>query len=335
VNVRGCATDIEPSKGLDMDTLCVAAAVNSTLNWNYRTTTPSLIDLYEKAKIGQWNASTDIDWSLEVPFGAPLPSDSTFGQQMFAVSPLARGGVALWDRFRWEQQVWMVSQFLHGEQGALVATARLAEVLPDMGAKYYAATQVLDEARHIEAFSRYLDKVPHSYPISQSLATLLEAVLSAKEWDFTALGMQVVIEPLALGAFRAADATLHDPLIRQIVQLVARDEARHVAFGIQLLREHTRALSGAELAQREDFVITAADLMVKRLLLEDVWERVGVARAVGVQFAATQPMMQLYRRTVFAKVVSTLERIGLMTPAVTKAFDALGLQRRRTASASI
>ena len=46
---------------------------------------------------------------------------------------------------------------MHGEQGALICTAKIVETVPWIDAKYYASTQVMDEARHVEVFAKYLD----------------------------------------------------------------------------------------------------------------------------------------------------------------------------------
>ncbi|MBW3667576.1 MAG: ferritin-like domain-containing protein [Actinobacteria bacterium] len=285
-----------------------------------------MLALYEQAKAGQWNASTDIAWETPVPFGEPLGDDSAFVTEAFEMSSLGRFGRPFWDVFRWEFQSWMVSQFLHGEQGALVATARLVEVLPTVEGKLHAAGQVVDEARHLEAFSRYLrEHVPEPYPISSPLADLLGDTLSDARWDVAALGMQVIVEGIAMAAFRLADSSFHDDLIRQIARMVARDEARHVAFGVIALEGLYDEMTSAERAEREEFVLEAADLMRRRFLLEDVWDRLGVARSEGVEFALSNPMMTQYRQTVFAKVVSTLRRIGLLSSSVTDGLAAMGL----------
>src|SRR5689334_16031270 len=206
--------------------MSVTTPVDAHLTWQYESETPRVLALYERAKQAQWNATTDIDWSAEVRFGEPLPDDSSFAMASFEASPLARRGRRMWDSFRWELQSWMVSQFLHGEQGALVVAARLVEVVPDLDSKYYAASQAADEARHVEVFSRYLrEKVPNAYPITSALAELLQDLLADSRWDITALGMQIVVEALAMAAFRLANSTFHDDLICEITRLVARDEA--------------------------------------------------------------------------------------------------------------
>ena len=309
-----------------MSSWSITTPVDAHLNWDYRPSHPQLRTLYEKAKQAQWNASTDVDWSTEVPFGAPLPDDSSYAMASFESSPLARRGRPIWDTFRWELQSWMVSQFLHGEQGALVVAARLVEVAPDLDSKYCAASQAIDEARHVEAFSRYLlTKVPQPYPITAPLAALLRDILADPAWDITALGMQIIVEALAMAAFRMANTTFHDDLVKQITKLVARDEARHVSFGVLSLTEVYREMTTAERTLREEMVLEASSLMRRRFLLEDIWERLDVDRAEGVEFAATNEMMVKYRQAIFAKIVVALDNIGLMTPRVRDGLDKLQL----------
>ncbi|HEV2372808.1 MAG TPA: ferritin-like domain-containing protein [Streptosporangiaceae bacterium] len=309
-----------------MSVLTITTPVEATLNWNYEPTSRSIRSLYERAKTAQWNAATDVDWSTEVPFGKPLPDDSAFAMASFEASPLAKAGRDMWDTFRWELQSWMVSQFLHGEQAALVVAARLVETSSDLDSKYYAASQAGDEARHVEAFSRYLrEKVPEPYPITAALAELLEDLLSDSRWDITALGMQIVVEALAMAAFRLANSTFHDPLICEITRLVARDEARHVSFGVLSLSGLYDQMTAPELADREEMFLTAASLMRQRFLLEDVWERIGTERAQGAEFASYDPMMTKYRQAIFSKVISSVGHIGLLTPRVRSGLAGLGL----------
>jgi hypothetical protein len=306
----------------------VSTSVEARLDWDYAPAGPRVRALYEQAKQLQWNASTAVDWSIEVPFGEALPEDSAMGLRAFASSPLARFGRPTWDRFRWEFHSWLASQFAHGEQGAVVASARLAEVLPSAEAKCFAASQVADEARHVEAFSRYVrEKMPQPYPIAEPLAAMLRDLLSDARWDMTALGLQIILEGLAMAALRLANGTLHDELIRAITRLAARDEARHIAFGIISLREHYPRLTAAERGEREDVVLQSAALMRDWFLLADVWERVGVSRAEGTAFSAADEMMVAYRRAVFGRAASALTRIGLMSDRLDRGLTDLGLLR--------
>ena len=293
----------------------VDAYVRSYMNWDYTATTSRLWSLYEKSKIAQWNVSTDIDWSHQVEFGAPSTEEFSAGVVQFADLPGSPVPPQLRTRFRWEYQAWMVSQFLHGEQGALLTTARLVETVPDMAAKIYAAAQVADEARHVEAYARYIDeKLKVSYPVNPGLDVLLRDLLGDSRWDIVYLGMQVIVEGLALTATRVASTGFGDPIITSITKMIARDEARHVGFGLIALSGLYSELSSKELEEREAFLLEAIHLMSQRFTLREVWESLGVDVAQGMVFAKTNPTMCSFRQLIFQKVVQLLKQIGLLSP---------------------
>jgi P-aminobenzoate N-oxygenase AurF len=309
----------------NMAGLTLTTPVPARLDWAYQPGDARIAALYQRAKAAQWSVE-QIDWAQPVPFGEALPDDSAFAMSAFAASPLARRGRPLWDTFRWELQSWMVSQFLHGEQAALVVAGRLIEAVPDLDSKFYAASQAADEARHAEVFTRYLgEKVPEPYPISAPLHEMLVSILGDTRWDVTALGMQIMVEALAMAAFRLADDTFHDGLVKQICRLVARDEARHVSFGVLSLSGLYQQMTAAERAEREDLVLGAASLIRRRFLLDDVWERLDVDRAAGTGFAAGNALMIAYRQAIFSRVGAALDRIGLLTPRVRDGLAGLGL----------
>lgn len=307
--------------------LHVDAQVVTEFTWDYVQSRPQLQRLYEKGKLSQWNAQTDIDWTPEVNFGEPRPGHP-MAQALGGADdgPLARLGEEGRTRFRWEFQSWMVSQFMHGEQGALVATARLVETVPDIDSKFYAANQVADEARHVEAYARYLnEKLQHSYEISKPLEALLVDIMGERRWDITFLGMQILVEGLALAAFSLGNAMFQDPIIRQITDYVMRDEARHVAFGVLSLQGLYPQMSSAELAEREEFLLEASQLMYDRFMFEQVWERMEIPVEEGRAFAAANPVMSVFRQMLFSKIVPNLNKLGLLTPRVRQLYDDLGL----------
>ncbi|MGI8792945.1 MAG: ferritin-like domain-containing protein, partial [Acidimicrobiales bacterium] len=272
-------------------------------------------------------ATTDIDWTPEVNFGesqAEHPAAGLFGDM--DLGPLSGRPEGEMTRFRWEFQSWMVSQFMHGEQGALVATARLVETVPDIDSKFYAANQVADEARHVEAYAKYLnEKLQHSYEISKPLESLLVDIMGEKRWDITYLGMQIMVEGLALAAFGLGNAMFQDPIIKQITDYVMRDEARHVAFGVLSLQGLYTEMTSAELADREEFLLEASQLMYNRFLLDEVWERMGVPAAEGKEFASNNPLMMVFRQMLFSKIVPNLNKLGLLTPKVRELYASLNL----------
>ncbi|MGI5152073.1 ferritin-like domain-containing protein [Plantactinospora sp. CA-294935] len=309
------------------DGLAVESAVVTTFTWDYTSKDPKLRALYEKGKAAQWNAATDIDWSPELHFGAPLPEVDDVTGLSSRRPPNCPVPPELWNAYRWEYHSWMTSQFLHGEQGALLATSRLVETVPDLDDKLYAASQVTDEARHVEAFSRYVQRLGSSYPINPALRTLLGNVVSERRWDIIYLGMQIIVEGLALAVFRLGHATTFDPVIRQITDLVARDEARHVAFGVLALEGLQDQLTSRERAEREEFIKEASLLMSRRFRMEEVWQRMDLDVAAGVEYVLTDSAMRDFRRLMFAKIFSNLTRLGLVSDELRAHFQELALLR--------
>jgi hypothetical protein len=292
--------------------------------WDYAQGDQRLRDLYERGKAAQWNATTDIDWSAGV--GTPdhvglLGSDPPMGREASPVPP------ERWAAFQWEFHSWMTSQFLHGEQGALLATGRLVAMAPDLDTKFYAAAQVADEARHVEAYARYVELLGNGYPVNPSLGRMLDTVVTESRWDIVFLGMQIIVEGLALAAFRLEHTRSFDPVIAALTRLVARDEARHVAFGLLALREIYGELTSKEKAEREEFVKEAALLMSRRFRLEEIWERLDVDVRAGSEYALRDQRMIDFRRLLFTKIVTSLARVGLLTPGVRAHLEQLQLLR--------
>jgi hypothetical protein len=308
----------------------IESLVTARFTWDYDNRVPKLAKLYERGKAAQWNAVTDIDWSPDISFGAPLAERGGVGAVPFGLTPECPVAPDRWEALRWEFHAWMTSQFLHGEQGALLATGRLVETVPDLDSKLYAASQVADEARHVEAYSMYLSRLGYSYPISPALRTLLEQVVSESRWDIIYLGMQIIVEGLALAVFQVKQASSFDPVISQITKLVARDEARHVAFGVLSLQEMYRELTSRERAEREEFVKEAALLMSRRFCFEEVWERMEVDASAGVRYALDDPSMVDFRRVMFQKIVSCLRKLGLLSSEVREHLQQLSLMRSTT-----
>src|ERR1700724_2832607 len=174
-------------------------------------------------------------------------------------SPVKHFGEKEWRQVSIELQNSLLSQFMHGEQGALLCTARIVETVPWVDAKYYAATQVMDEARHVEVFARYLDeKLLHQHRINENLKGILDDILSDSRWDIAYLGMQIMVEGLALAAFGLMQQITTEPLLKKLLRYVMSDEARHVAFGVLSLQEFYTQLSGPEIRERQEFAFEAA-----------------------------------------------------------------------------
>jgi hypothetical protein len=304
----------------------VAEASDTVFNWDYALDRDALVNLYEKGKRLQWNAATDIDWSISVD---PEEFPEFFPAEAFntMLNPPRQLDLSELKRMRVHQLGWMLSQFLHGEQGALLATAQIVNTVPWTEAKFYAASQVADEARHVEVYRRYLtEKLPYAFPVNPHLHTLLSQIIREPRWDMTYLGMQIMVEGLALAAFGMMHMmNPHEQLLHQITNYVIRDEARHVAFGVLSLEEVYREMSSTELREREELVIEAAMLMRDRLLMHEVWERLGFDVDAWVQWSLQTPFMGGFRQLLFSKIVPNLRRLGLLTPRVRAAFERIGV----------
>ncbi|CAM5726656.1 hypothetical protein SBADM41S_09133 [Streptomyces badius] len=209
----------------------VPATGAARFSWDYDDGRERLLALYQKGKDKQWDGNKRIDWSLEVepadPLGTPDEALTLYGTPHWAkMTERDRG------ELRKHYTSWQFSQFLHGEQGAMVCAARIVESVPDLDAKFYSATQTMDEARHAEIYGRFLhEKIGMLYPVNDNLQGLLGDTLRDSRWDMPYLGMQVLIEGLALAAFGMIRDTTTKPLPKQILAYVMQDEARHVAFG--------------------------------------------------------------------------------------------------------
>jgi len=304
----------------------IASAFDATFTWDYaKGARPALDKLYEKAKTSQWNGSTDLDWSIDVDpeqTAVELSRNDRRMQYVRALVDEPGSPVRSWKereitRYAMENVSHRVSQFLHGEQGALICTARIVETVPWIDAKYYASTQVMDEARHVEVFGRYLDeKLETRYPMNAHLGALIDDVLSDSRWDITYLGMQILIEGLALAAFGTIYKTSSEPLLRRLIRYVMSDEARHVAFGVLSLQEAYAELSGAELRDRQEFVYEGSLRMRDRFLHQEVWERLGVSARAIVPYFIRQNREEeiLFQRMLFAKIVPNCKKLGLLDP---------------------
>jgi hypothetical protein len=302
------------------------------LDFDFPDGLPGLKALYDKAKRLQWNGDTDLPWDISVdPMNPEVPIISKefiewsviedFGVRMNAVERQA---------FSNRVASWMLSQFLHGEQGALMAAAQVTEATTDFDGKLYGATQVMDEARHVEVFRRYLDeKLGRRYEINDNLYTIIDSLMTDGRWDMKFLGMQILVEGLALGAFAALRRMTKEPLLDQLLRRVIHDEARHVQFGLLSLRDlYTKQLSEKERIEREDWAFEIVVLMRNRFLAHELYEEGFAHRMSRRQWnrlMEDMPGMNLFRRQMFRRLVPNLRTIGLLTERMRPHYARIGL----------
>jgi hypothetical protein len=303
----------------------IATSCPTAWTRHYAPDDTRLRSLYDKAKREQWESDTTLDWSADVD-----PVRENFPDMQIPIY-----GTDLWARLtpaeistlRQHSTSWMLSQFLHGEQGALLASSQVVDTVPWLDAKLYGATQVMDEARHVEVYERYLrEKVELTYPVNPELRALLDAILRDSRWDLKYLGMQILVEGLALAAFQFVHAFTTERLLKDLTYHVMRDEARHVAFGVLSLADYyATELSEAERADRATFVYEACRLMRDRFLQREVWETLGYPVERCVELTLTSPAMKEFRRLLFSRIVPNVKKLGLLTPWLRERFHELGI----------
>jgi hypothetical protein len=328
----------------------VGAALDAVFNWSYDSEIEELRALYVKGLDLQWIAERELPWEQEIDREAFAAS--------FTMGGLPIQETRFWQTLapdkRWEVArrgaAFTLSNFLHGEQGALMVASQLVNAVPHMDGKFYAATQTLDEARHVEVFAKYIGKLDHVYPIAPSLKELLDQTLMVDGWMLKAVGMQVVVEGLALYTFRDMRETTKEPLLKQLLTYVARDEARHTAFGIKYLGNVVPSLAPERVAELEDFAFEATRMLLdsrRGATLSDGLMTILVEAgldpqevAVGLSRDQGKLAEAVARRggrlgPISGFVVPTLRRIGLFSDRISghfrEMFDAMRISLPPTA----
>jgi hypothetical protein len=318
------ASTIESTIEAAVEAWSIDSPARSVFDFNYTDGRDQLLRLYDKGTRRQWIGSDRLDWDTEVdpsrPIGMPDEAHPLFG------SPW-------WDKFERkdkdlahrEFEAWRLSQFMHGEQGALISVAKIVQTVPNIDSKFYAATQTIDEARHVEVYSRYLhEKIGLVYPINGNLASLLQDTVGDSRWDLTYLGMQVLIEGLALASFGLIRNMASEPLAKAINAYVMQDEARHVMFGRLALRDYYPQLTQAERDEREEFCVDACYRMRDRFMAEEVWERLGLPEET-TKWVDESELFRQFRVYLFTRIVPVIKDIGLWGPRIRKAFEDMGV----------
>ena len=299
--------------------------LTGSYNWDYETANSKIRRLYELGKRFNWNTELDIDWTQR-PDGRPSDGEIE--------APEGFAGHPKWEAlspdqkrdFQHRSSAQTLSQFLHGEQGALMVASQLVSCAPTHDAKLYAASQTFDEARHVEVFHKYLTtRCRMIYPINPNLKLLLDKVLTDPRWDLKFIGMQILIEGLALAAFQTIHQTTKDPLLRDIVGLVIRDEGRHVAFGVNYLEDWIKILPQEQIEERAQFAYEACVVMRDRLVSTTVAQEFGFTEAEALEINHATQGGRAFRTFLFERMIPNLKRIGLLTEAVRPKFEALGV----------
>ena len=299
--------------------------LTGSYNWDYTVQDNRIKKLYELGKELNWNVESDLDWSPE--FEGMGDEEFDFEDNQWSNHPVYKE-MPRWKRkeFFHDLSSWSVSQFLHGEQGALLVASQLASCAPTFNAKLYAASQTFDEARHVEAFNKYLQtRIKKSWPIGAALKGLLDKILTDPRWDLKFIGMQVVIEGLALAAFNAAKDGTNDPVFKRMLELIIRDEARHVTFGINYLTEFVQTLSEEDRRDRAKFALEACTVSRHRLKAYDVWEKYGMNIEETEEYQKENILQTQFQDVLFSRIMPNLKKIGLLTEDLIPEYEKLGV----------
>ena len=308
----------------------VAHQIDTLWDFDYEPTHRELEALYSVAKKSQWNAATAIDWQRPIGQNGPVLNI----RLMLPDAPTGAGANAAVEKeLEIKLSAWRLSQFLHGEQGALLVASQLVATMPDLDAKLYASTQVVDEARHVEVFERYVKRLHRIYPVDPRLKEILDEILASELWELKLLGMQLIVEGLAIAAF--ADMRRHtgDRTLAEVLDYILRDEARHVNFGFFALRQSLAHAESAARERIEDFAFSACDRLFGRdektgfSSMATVWDEMGWDGAAWWrQYASSSQDLRRFNHHLFTEIlIPRLRKLGVISPRVEPRYREIGL----------
>jgi hypothetical protein len=314
----------------------VSARHDTLFEHAYPVEAPDLRALYEKAKRDQWNVSRDVDWTQ--PFDV--------GQGVLADEMMDIYGTPFWDRLtaaeRGELNLhfasWRLGVLLYGEHGAMLLCSQLVECVSGTDAKFFQATQVVDEARHNEVLHRYVTERLGGlrYPLPDFERELFDTLLSDRRWTVKTIGLQLVAETFAVALFRMLAETSKDPLLRQICKLILQDESRHMGFGMLSLPDVIGELTDAERAELEEVTHWALVKTLTGQFPEPVFRELGFGdaeikaihthrreRAAG---AEGSHFRKLFRKDLHGTLLGNLQKVGLLTERIRPRLESVGIR---------
>jgi hypothetical protein len=301
-------------------------------------------DLYKRAKQNQWDSDALLPWDTKVDPSNPLIADRS--SMYFKMPFFQKLSKSQRETFTAHSTAQLLSQFLHGEQGALMTAACVTHSVPDATAKLYAATQTMDEARHVEVYARYCEKIAMVYPMSPWLKALIDATLKSDRYEKVMIGMNMIVEGLALGAFNNMYHTTNCPLLKQLTFNVMRDESRHVSFGHAYLGPVIARLDDASREELADFTFNAINLIVQATMMGG---NQGLASRLDPGFVQVLNNSEIDEKDFFAGLeeaaksgieqelppgqihslkdlmLPAIARVGLITPTARKKYEQAGI----------
>src|SRR5882672_10623737 len=302
----------------------------------YTVDHPELRRLYENAKRDQWNVSRDLDWTTPVDLDKGVLADELIDIY----------GTPYWDRLSDKDKAelnrrftaWRLSLLLHGEHGAMLVCSQLVETVQGTDAKWFQATQVVDEARHTEVLNRYMGEKLGGlyYPLAGNVRELFDTLLGDSRWTVKTIGLQLVAETFAVALFRMLAETSKDPLLRQICKFILQDESRHMGFGMLSLPDVVGQMTDAERKELEEFTHWALVRTLTGQFPEPVFRELGFddkdiktihahrrERAAG---AEGSHFRKLFRKDLHGTLLANLQKVGLLTERMRPALESVGIR---------
>lgn len=305
----------------------VAAPLELHWQWDYAGEIEELRNLYDKGKTSQWNAETDLDWSVPfTPGEFVLKPEESLMASLLGMMGKDQKEQAMGQR---DELAWTLSQLLHGEQAALTLCAQLVNICPDINQKFYAGSQVIDEVRHCETFAKLLQrKLGKVYPVDANLKFLFDTLLTTNDWRKKTLGMQLLFESVAVGGFDQLRQASLNPLLSDALYRVTQDESRHAAFGVLSMRRLLPALTQEEHDEMEDYAYRILECFHRGQLLgqlRDLLPGYGLDPENMAMMMLAEPTFQQKSNEIFNHMMPNLKNLGLITDRTRAGYAELGL----------
>ena len=313
----------------------IPTSFDTTFQRYYEVTAPDLRRLYENAKRDQWNASTDVDWAIDVDLERGIFADELVDGH--GTPTLDRLEPREFQRLNVEFSCWRLSQLLHGEEGAMLACSQLVDMVPGNDAKFFQATQVMDEARHNEVLSRYItDRLDGlKYPMPANERDLFDSILSESRWYLKTIALQLVAETFAVSLFKMMSESARDPVLGTVCKRILLDESRHMGFGMLSLPKVVGEASETERRELEDYTCFALEKTLLGFFPLEAYQDAGFspaqideAKRYRRETAASNdyaPFRKYFKRDLHGSMVANLARLGLLTDRVRPRLEKLGV----------
>jgi len=320
---------------MDLSRFSTHAVVPSEFRDFYDLESEKLESLYSKSKRHQWNAEDDVRWGDFEPGVDILDRSSEFLFRLQCVQELPPEiQTKLWHTMN----IFLISQVLHGEQAALMTCGQLVNCVPDLDGKLAASVQVMDEARHVEVFARYLECQGARFPIDPDLQWIVERLLAEREWEAKCVGMQIILESIALSFFRLGEKRGVEPIFKQFIGRVHEDESRHVAYGVLTLEERIPALEAGTRARLEDWAYDSVARIAGRAGKPSFQSQFQALAETGIDLASFLPKLieetsdashidfDGIEDTMAQTVIPNLLRVGLVPERLVDGYLAQGFR---------